>query len=87
MKALKDQAGMPIIYIVCFSVFRLKGHLAGRKPSECPLFITLAAFESLRIKKTVYSVMAQMLTRMGIGVVFRCIFTGIAVSKFKEVSV
>ena len=28
-----------------------------------------------------------MLTRMGIGVVFRCIFTGIAVSKFKEVSV
>jgi len=49
VKALKDQAGVPIIYIVCFSVFRLKGHLAGRKPSECPLFITLAAFESLWI--------------------------------------
>ena len=38
-------------------------------------------------KKTVSSVIAQMLKRMGTDVLFRCIFAGIVVGNFKVVCV
>ena len=38
-------------------------------------------------KKTVSSAIAQMLKRMGIDVIFRCIFARIVVDNFKVVSV